>query len=103
MPKIKIIAKEKGRALVEYIVKNDTRRVSVKLSQINAGEVSQDILDNAIPYGVDWDTLYPFMPGIGFQMRRVGIWTKQDAINNPNAVKSAVIRASSRITKDIIS
>lgn len=93
MTDIKIISKRKQSALVEFIKSGELQRVTVPLADIVDGQISDYKLKLGIPYGIEWSkyiTLDATPQDLEQNLRRVGIWTKEDALNNAQRVLGAI-------------
>lgn len=93
MTTVKIIKQRGQSALVEYLYGDHLRRVNIPTSSIKAGQVEEGILEMGIPYGLEWSNLLSLQatPEL-FQenLRQAGIWTKDDALKNPQLVVAAI-------------
>ncbi len=91
--KIKIISQRKQSALVEFTKNDKLQRVTVPASDIVDDQISDYKLKMAIPFGVEWSeliTLQATSQDLEQNLRRVGIWTKEDALQNVNKVLGAI-------------
>lgn len=90
---VKIISKRGQSALVEYIEGGELKRATVPAGDIVDGEISSYKLRMGIPYGVEWSkyiTLQATPKQLQDNLRRAGIWTKEDALTNAGAVLGAI-------------
>lgn len=87
--KIKVISKRKDSVLVEFRKGDRLQRAYVPFTDIKDGEVSEYKLKLGIPYGVEWAkyiTLQATPQDLEDNLRNAGIWTAQDALQNPRIV-----------------
>jgi hypothetical protein len=86
--------REKGPvALVEWIAPDGLKRGIVPIEAVAKGRVDRDELKCAIPYGEPWEELVTVSATpqkIAAELRRVGIWTKEDLEVRPNQAMSAI-------------
>jgi hypothetical protein len=71
-------------ALVEWIEDNKTCRGVVPVPVLQGKSVSLEELHRALPYGEDWEAamdLHTSAWDVAEQLRRSGIWTKNDLMN----------------------
>lgn len=96
---VKIIRRSGTAALVGWVEDGNLRRATVPLSQIELddskiGTVDKETLEMGIPYGVPWEEVIgeiKITPQIIANiLRQHGIWTLEDAQNNPNAIVGAL-------------
>lgn len=106
---VKVIAGKAGISLVEYMAENETlERVYVPTDSIGTSEdvstfCKADILAYGSPYGVPWAemvdsenlVLDPYR--LERELRRHNIWTVNDFLQSPQAVRAAVNQALSDI------
>ena len=93
MTTIKIISKRGASALVEYDDKGQLKRATIPQADIVDNEVSSYKLKMGIPHGLDWAKLITLQatPELLEQnLRRAGIWTADDALNNAPKVLGAI-------------
>lgn len=91
--KIKIISRRKQSALVEFIKNDRLQRATVPVGDIVEDQISDYKLKLAIPYGIEWSKyirLEATPQDLEQNLRRVGIWTKEDALNNAQRVLGAI-------------
>lgn len=91
--KVKIISKRGQSALIEYIKDTRLKRVTVPVGDIVDDQISERKLKMGIPYGVEWSQkikLSASSQDLEQNLRRVGIWTKEDALGNANKVLGAI-------------
>ena len=91
--------------LIERQVGKKRIRVTVPAHRVENGKVTQVVFDAGMPFGVDWseydvaqisgDALYD-------ELTNNGIWTYEDAQNNPVEVQFAIIRLANLIRVDLI-
>lgn len=91
--KIKVISKRKKSALIEYTKNGKLLRATVPASDIVDDSISDYKLKLAIPYGVEWSkllTLEATPEDLERNLRKAGIWTSQDALQNAPKVLGAI-------------
>ena len=91
--KVKIIQKKGQAALVEWIADDGAHRATIPLATIIKGQVAQDELDYGIPYGEPWEELITISAtpaSIAAELRKCGIWTKDDLETRPTQALSAI-------------
>lgn len=81
--------------LVEVGEGDDWRRYIVLREAITDNQVTQEQLDLAVPYGEPWEdkikvTVTP--RAIARAMRQAGLWTNDDLLANPLALREAFSR-----------
>lgn len=84
--KIKVISRRKGSVLVEFRKGGKPQRVYIPPTDIKDGEVSEYKLKLGIPYGIEWAkyiTLQVTSQDLEDNLRNAGIWTSEDALQNP--------------------
>lgn len=92
---VKIISRRKESALVEYQKGDKLHRVTIPFGDIKDGEVTEYKLKLGIPHGIEWSrfiNLQVTSQDFENNLRRVGIWTGEDALRNPQAVLGALQR-----------
>lgn len=80
-------------ALVEWVAPDGLKRGVVPAEAIVKGKVDRDELGLAMPYGEPWEELVTVSATpqkIAAELRRVGIWTKEDLEARPNQALSAI-------------
>jgi hypothetical protein len=93
-----------GKTLVQWVDLYDADRLrraelpsgDVELVGNGKALVTRAALDNAAPYGEDWEsliTLTATVEGAARELRRNGIWTRDDLLNNSALARSALIAA----------
>lgn len=102
---VKKIAEENEFALIEYRDKSDIHRVAVPLKTLvekdGKVEISETNLKKGIPYGVDWDALFPGLDNLNLEMHRRDIWVFQDALAKAKETRAAVIASTGKIIQTI--
>lgn len=92
---VKVI-KERGQsALVEYIEYNKTKRVTVAARDVVDDQVSEEAIELGIPYGVEWSkfvALQATPDDLEKNLRQVGIWTAEDALQNADKLLNALMK-----------
>ena len=94
MVNIKIIQQQGQSALVEWLEKETLQRTVIPLEVINdEQQVSQTNLKRGILYGLKWSEIVKLSATserLEQQLRRVGIWTAEDALGNAEKVLGAI-------------
>lgn len=93
MIEVKIISQRGQSALVEYFKDGKLCRVTVPAKEIIDGQINAYNLNMGIPYGLPWAQLIPMAATskqLEQNLRRVGVWTKEDALSNAPAVLGAI-------------
>lgn len=102
------VVDERGASHVVEWTDDDgaVRRRVVMASEIDSGEIDEDVIADAPPYGADWASLDLHIKGADVEraLHRRGVWTREDARRNPNAALDALRDAAglhlSRLTED---
>lgn len=100
--RVKIIARKSGMSLVEYLDEDEKlQRVYVPTDSIyeyDDGTTRSDAVQYGSPYGVPWAemvteelVLNPEL--LERELRRYGVWTYQDFVQSPEAVRAAFNQA----------
>lgn len=92
---IKIVSQRGQSALVEYIKDGQLERRVILASDIHDGQVNEYNLNLGVQYGLKWSkliTLQATSEDLEQNLRRVGIWTGEDALNNVEKLLSAIQR-----------
>jgi hypothetical protein len=90
---VKIIQGQGHSALVEWLEGKRLKRVTIPTKVILDGQVSKYDLELGIPYGLKWSELIKLSASSGQleqELRRVGVWTAEDALNNAEKVRGAI-------------
>ena len=89
---VKVIKASPDNATVEFMLDKVLQRAIIPTNRIDDNTVSEDILRLGIPYGVPWDLVKLSANSIELAnaLRRMEIWTYEDAMSNPNKVISAL-------------
>ena len=93
MAKVKVIQQKGQAALVEWIAEDGAHRATIPASTIVKGQVASDELEYGIAYGEPWQELVTVSATpetIAAQLRRCGIWTREDLEARPNQALSAI-------------
>ena len=93
MAKVKVIQQKGQAALGEWIAEDGLHRATIPASTIIKGQVSEDELSYGIVYGEPWEeliTLSATPETIAAELRRCGIWTKEDLESRPTQALSAI-------------
>ena len=99
--------RKKSAVLVEFSdEKGNPHRYSLPAESVTIESdgstvfISEDDLDQlGIPYGIPWEHLleeiYISSEQLANNLRKNGIWTSEDAVKNPDGIKSALISSTS--------
>ena len=93
MVKVKIIQRKGQAALAQWIAEDGVHRATIPANTIIKGQVSEDELSYGIVYGEPWEeliTLSATPESIAAELRRCGIWTREDLEARPNQALSAI-------------
>ena len=91
--KVKVVQRKGQAALVEWIAGDGAHRATIPLATIHKGQVAQDELEYGIPYGEPWEELITIgatPESIAAELRRCGIWTREDLETRPNQALGAI-------------
>jgi len=91
--KVKIIQKKGQAALVEWIADDGAHRATIPVEMIHKGQVEDEILGCGIEYGERWQELITISAtpeSIAAELRRCGIWTRDDLETRPTQALSAI-------------
>jgi len=91
--KVSVIRQRGQAALVEWVDSEGAHRATIPASAIHKGHASQDELEYGIPYGAPWEDLIALAATpdtIAAELRRRGIWTKEDLFSQPNVAVGAI-------------
>lgn len=94
--KVKIIRKKGQAALVEWITDDGAHRATIPLATIRKGQVASDELGYGIIYGEPWEELVEISvtpESIAAELRKCGIWTREDLETRPNQALGAILAA----------
>ena len=83
---------EKQSALVEWVADGQLCRGYVPASSLKDGCVSAVTLGRSIPYGAQWQKaeLEASAADLAQNLRKAGIWTKEDMAQKPNVAIGAI-------------
>lgn len=90
--KVKLVRVEGAAAIVEYRSDNRIKRVIVPNSEVQAGQVSQEVLDLGIPYGgIELGDYLPEQLVINTSdlqnlLRERGVWDYEDFFREPQVI-----------------
>jgi len=90
---VTVVQKKGMAALVEWLDADGMHRATIPAHTIKGGKVAKDELDYGIPYGEPWEemiVLNATPEAIAEQLRKCGIWTKEDLESRPNQALSAI-------------
>lgn len=106
MIKLKVVSENGSSALVEFFDHDADvlKRVTIPKVEIHNDAAPKAVLEAGIPYGVAWDELdLSINPrDLCNALRGRGIWTREDALANPEQVIK-VVRSLSGILAKILS
>ena len=91
--KVKVVRRKGQAALVEWIAEDGAHRATIPANAIIKGRVASDELNYGIPYGEPWEELVEISTTpetIAAELRRCGIWTKDDLETRPTQALSAI-------------
>ena len=89
---VKVIKQAADNATVEFTLNKLLQRAVIPAGFIENGKVPEDVLEAGIPYGIDWENVKLSASSIELanMLRRLGIWTYEDAMRNPNRIVSVL-------------
>jgi hypothetical protein len=89
---VRLVKSNADNAIVEYELDKVLQRATIPSNIIEDGKVPEDELQFGIPYGVPWELVKLSASSIDLanMLRRMEIWTYEDAMSNPNKVISAL-------------
>ena len=99
--KISIISKDNDFVFAQWQDGTMPMRGHIPVELVMGDEVSDEAMSLAIPYGVDWAFFLEGAIGnatperVAECLRSVGLWTLQDVMKNPAAVRGALMQAYS--------
>lgn len=90
---VTVIAKTGKGAVVQWLEKNDLKRVTIPRNKLEGDKVDAEILKAGVPYGLPWEEL--LLPEVtakdlAKELRRHNVWTATDAQLNAVQVRAAV-------------
>lgn len=104
---VRVVMSEGGWVLVEEV--RSLRRVSVPVivlvSTGSTSGVCESALKDGIPFGLAWEEIsLPVVdaPILAYQLRRHGLQTAQDILNNPKQVERALREAYAPLIETIL-
>lgn len=96
--KVNVIRRKGATMLVQFADENGVQRVTLPSSSVDDdGLVDVLELSLGIPYGLPWEEIVQFKATpetVTNELRRRGIWTREDLIADPNGAVSAFRTAS---------
>jgi len=102
---VRVITSKREAVLIEVQDGGNLRRLIIPESYVKDGQVSEDDLDRAIPYGVPWELyLKPIVispEDISNALKSNGVWTIEDFRNNPSIVHGAIMQAARSILRGL--
>ena len=90
---VKVVQQKGQAALVRWIGEDGVHQATIPASKIVKGQVSEDELGYGIEYGEPWQELITVSAtpeSIAAELRRCGIWTRDDLEARPNQALSAI-------------
>jgi len=90
---VKVVQKKGQAALVEWLDADGTHRATIPAKAIKGNLVAKDELDYGIPYGEPWEEMIEVSTTpevIAAELRRCGIWTREDLEVRPNQALGAI-------------
>jgi len=93
---VKIIKRERQKALIEWKDNGLPKRGTVPEELLNGDTIDDTLVSLAVPYGIDWAfVLEGAIRIINFEdiaasLYKHGIWTLEDIRRNPQAVMGAI-------------
>ena len=94
--KVRTIDIKKDIALMEWVESGKLRRAMLPVSSVESNTVAADVLAQAMPYGHAWeDESFPTVDAeaLANELRREGIWTKEDLQQKTHLARAAIQRA----------
>jgi hypothetical protein len=101
MKKVKLLFNKGQASIIEIVTDGKVERLSIpstKLLQKDSEVFASDKdLEEAIPYGIPWEyKLNSFViraEDISDALHRYGVWTYNDYVDRPDAVKTAMLES----------
>lgn len=94
---VRVIAQNKGAALVEWVVGDDWARGYVPLLQVVDDTVKRSDLNESATYGLDWVTIIGPLDvtaqDVARELHRAGLWTEDDIRKQPREAEACFRRA----------
>ena len=90
---VRVVHREGKAALVEWMDKGEPFRVIVPAEMAETKKVPKDVLEAGYAYGEDWAQVEGVTPLLALELKRVGIWTKDDMRARSHLARAAVTRA----------
>lgn len=95
------VVRRKGLAVLVQWLDDDgkLRRGKLPPDVVRDGEVDEDQLAMALPYGEPWEELIELSTtaeDVADELRRRGVWTLEDLAADPGAAQAAFMQAYSR-------
>jgi len=90
---VRVVQKKGQAALVEWVDFDGTHRATIPAKAIIGGKTAKDELDYGITYGEPWEEMIVLSAtpeAIAEQLRKCGIWTREDLEARPNQALSAI-------------
>lgn len=90
---VRVVSQSKTASLVEWKAGETTRRAYLPNEEVKSGQVSEDALESATPYGETWEVLItlPITPlQVAEAWRGRGIWTLDDLAMNRQKAAAAI-------------
>lgn len=90
---VTVISQTGKSAVVQWLEKDDLKRVTIPKDKLEGGKVDAQILKAGVPYGLLWENvnLPEFaVEDLAKELRRHNVWTAADAQLNAVQVRAAV-------------
>ena len=90
---VRVVQKKGQAALVEWVNFDGIHRATIPATAVKGGKVAKDELDYGISYGEPWEemiVLSATSEAIAAELRRCGIWTREDLEARPNQALGAI-------------
>lgn len=101
MIRVRVVTEEHNQALVEEI--STLKRVAVPLEKLEITlhglALSQSAFEAGIAYGIAWEAHFP--AELALELRRHGLHTAQDVLNNPRQAERALRAAYAPVLQTV--
>ena len=91
MVPVTLVYAEGKAALVQWVERGKMKRAIVPAGAVKDGEIDAVELEAGLPYGEDWTQVKGVNAAVAEELRKRGVWTKEDALSNGRYVHDAVI------------
>lgn len=101
---VKVVLTMRTACVIEVITGDDSERRIVPKSKIINGEIDEETFKKGILYGFDWKTIdiHIEQRELSAALHNNGIWTIEDALREPKAVKAAVEVITAKLLKSVL-